>query len=444
MSSPRRKSARRWPPTSRSRWPRSGCRTPRCTCAWPTVPTRRPNGRPAWTPPPTAGRAGGSTWTSPTSTSGPRTSGARRSTSGSGSVSGACGRRSPVECSPSSSRCTRAASGGWGSKTRRSAAAEIAKWTDQSERIGRALSASALAARHATSDELAWLLRHAMMGSLGEPPASASNPADRGVRARSRACSRARCTTVARCSSSSTPPGDSYAAFLSFSRFPDVMSFPDGEPWLHYADSLPFPVEVSSRMRLIPPAEGQQGRQPPPGPRPGHGRAHPRGRGGGADRAGRADRRGPDARARHHQGTAAVRVRLAPADRERARPRTCASGGSRRSSSTTGTSASTSSTRPATSSRCCASRCPATACGSTPTCSASRCTRSRAACRPPPWTWGTGSPRVWAGSARISARRWAGPAPSCTSTRCWPRRATGRPRSRSPVSRAAARPRWRC
>ena len=52
--------------------------------------------------------------------------------------------------------------------------------------------------------------------------------------------------------------GESYAAFLSFARFPDLMSFPDGEPWLHYADSLPFPVEVSSRMHLIPPAKASK------------------------------------------------------------------------------------------------------------------------------------------------------------------------------------------
>jgi len=36
------------------------------------------------------------------------------------------------------------------------------------------------------------------------------------------------------------------------------MAFPDGEPWLHYADSLPFPVEVSSRMRLVPPAKASK------------------------------------------------------------------------------------------------------------------------------------------------------------------------------------------
>src|SRR5262249_32588113 len=54
------------------------------------------------------------------------------------------------------------------------------------------------------------------------------------------------------------PAGESFVAFLSFSRFPDVMSFPDGEPWLHFSDSLPFPVEISSRMRLIPPAKASK------------------------------------------------------------------------------------------------------------------------------------------------------------------------------------------
>jgi len=52
--------------------------------------------------------------------------------------------------------------------------------------------------------------------------------------------------------------GESYTAFISFARFPDVMSFPEGEPWLHYADSLPFPVEFSSRMKLIPPAKASK------------------------------------------------------------------------------------------------------------------------------------------------------------------------------------------
>jgi len=53
-------------------------------------------------------------------------------------------------------------------------AAEIARWTDQAERLGRALGSSALAARHATSDDIAWLFRHALMGTLGDPRPSAA------------------------------------------------------------------------------------------------------------------------------------------------------------------------------------------------------------------------------------------------------------------------------
>ena len=33
---------------------------------------------------------------------------------------------------------------------------------------------------------------------------------------------------------------------------------PSQQPWLHFADSLPFPVEISSRMRLIPQAKASK------------------------------------------------------------------------------------------------------------------------------------------------------------------------------------------
>ena len=53
-------------------------------------------------------------------------------------------------------------------------AGEIAKWTEQAERLGRALTSGALAARHATSREVAWLFRHTLMGSLNDPLPSAA------------------------------------------------------------------------------------------------------------------------------------------------------------------------------------------------------------------------------------------------------------------------------
>jgi RecA/RadA recombinase len=136
-------------------------------------------------------------------------------------------------------------------------AGEITRWGDQAERLGRALAASALAARHATSDEIAWLVRHTLMGTAGDPRPSA-------VRRRRWGAGEIESLYEGQVHNGRTilrlehPEGESYEAFLSFSRFPDVMSFPDGEPWLHFADSLPFPVEVSSRMKLIPPAKASK------------------------------------------------------------------------------------------------------------------------------------------------------------------------------------------
>ena len=135
--------------------------------------------------------------------------------------------------------------------------AEIAKWTDNAERLGRALNASALAARHASAGEIAWLIQHTLMQTAGEPLPSATKRRRWGSgeidtlfegqihNGRTLLCLE-------------HLSGESYAAFLSFARFPDLMSFPDGEPWLHFADSLPFPVEISARMKLIPPAKASK------------------------------------------------------------------------------------------------------------------------------------------------------------------------------------------
>src|SRR6516164_2523360 len=136
-------------------------------------------------------------------------------------------------------------------------AGEIAKWTDQAERLGRALSGSAIRARHATSEDIAWLFRHTLSGTAGDPPASA-------VRRRTWGTGEIEALLEGQVHNGRTllhleqPEGEAWTAFLSFSRFPDVMSFPEGEPWLHFADSLPFPVEISSRMKLISPAKASK------------------------------------------------------------------------------------------------------------------------------------------------------------------------------------------
>jgi hypothetical protein len=136
-------------------------------------------------------------------------------------------------------------------------AAELARWTQQAERLGRALGSSALAATHASSDDVAWLFRHVLAGTTTEQPASAA-------RRRTWGAGEIESLLEGQVDNGRTtlrlehPSGESWAAFLSFARFPDVMYFPEGEPWLHYADALPFPVEASLRMKLIAPARASK------------------------------------------------------------------------------------------------------------------------------------------------------------------------------------------
>ncbi|WP_433497963.1 ATP-binding protein [Sphaerimonospora sp. CA-214678] len=136
-------------------------------------------------------------------------------------------------------------------------AREIERWTEAAERLGRALASSALYARHATSTEVAWLFQHAASGGLGDPPPSAS-PRRRWGRGEIESLVEGQIHNGRSLLRIVQPTGDSYIAHLSFARFPDLMPFPDGEPWLHFADQLPFPVEVSSRMRLVPPVRASK------------------------------------------------------------------------------------------------------------------------------------------------------------------------------------------
>ncbi|GGT17713.1 ATP-binding protein [Nonomuraea spiralis] len=134
---------------------------------------------------------------------------------------------------------------------------EIGRWTESAERLGRALASSALYARHTTSVEVAWLFQHAAAGALGDPPPSAS-PKRRWGKGEIESLVEGEIHNGRSLLRIVQPQGDSYVANLSFARFPDLMPFPDGEPWMHFADQLPFPVEISSRMRLIPPVKASK------------------------------------------------------------------------------------------------------------------------------------------------------------------------------------------
>ena len=207
-SSPRPPSARRWPPTSPSRWPRSGWPTPRCTCGSRTGRTRRRSGRPSWTRPRTAVRAGSLTWRRCTGTSGPRTSGPRRSTSASGSASAACGRSFRGGLLAQFASSYRAAEQALG-------LIDEAVPASRDRPLDRAGRAARPGARRQRAGRRARQLRRSR---LAVPPragrdgrrAAARRPraGAPGGRARSSRCWKARCTTAGRCCGWSTRPGN--------------------------------------------------------------------------------------------------------------------------------------------------------------------------------------------------------------------------------------------
>src|SRR5262249_11640898 len=111
--------------------------------------------------------------------------------------------------------------------------------------------------RHATSEEIAWLFRHALAQTMGDPPPSA-------VRRRTWGAGEIEALLEGQVHNGRTllhlerPEGGAWGAVLSVSRFPHLLHFPGGGPWLHFADSLRFRVEISSRMRFISPAKASK------------------------------------------------------------------------------------------------------------------------------------------------------------------------------------------
>src|SRR5690606_6983099 len=102
-----------------------------------------------------------------------------------------------------------------------------------------------------------WLFQHAAAGGLADGPPSAS-PKRRWGKGEIEALVEGEIHNGRSLLRIVQPQGDSYVAHLSFARFPDLMPFPDGEPWMHFADQLPFPVrseehtsELQSREKLV-------------------------------------------------------------------------------------------------------------------------------------------------------------------------------------------------
>jgi len=134
---------------------------------------------------------------------------------------------------------------------------EIERWTGLSRSAGITLGASELHARHATAAEMAWLIRHIAQGPAQDlvalPGQKSYGPDDvAGLLDGSFTETK---TQLIRDAADTT----SYSSVLTFASFPKTMTYPNGgPPWAVLADwsaSPAFPVEYSSRVNLMDPAQ---------------------------------------------------------------------------------------------------------------------------------------------------------------------------------------------
>lgn len=133
---------------------------------------------------------------------------------------------------------------------------ELADWRQKARTTHRILAESQLRAVPATNDEVAWLIANPFWPEMEQPDPSASEATEWGP---GEMRSLVEGTIVHNRKwleiEQVTPSGDmgkAYSATLAVSRFPDVLLYPEQEPWIHFAASFPFPVDFNIRFAVVP------------------------------------------------------------------------------------------------------------------------------------------------------------------------------------------------
>lgn len=135
--------------------------------------------------------------------------------------------------------------------------AEIQRWTVQAQAIRTALGNSHLHARSIDSAEVAWLISKPLWPGIDCPEATSSDREVWGsgeieMLTEGVVKNGYRHLEITQASPGTGEDVTGYVATLAVARFPEVMHFPEHEPWLHYAASLPFQVDQSVRFTLVP------------------------------------------------------------------------------------------------------------------------------------------------------------------------------------------------
>lgn len=142
---------------------------------------------------------------------------------------------------------------------------EISYWRRKEEDFGNTLlnsSVGTIAGRpnfpsRATSEEIAWLIKKNLYPGMYVPEVSASPHESWGygevrLLGIGQLERKMRHIEITQFDPETGEEATGYRATLSFSRFPDVMNFPEMEPWIHSASALPFDVDIHSRITIEP------------------------------------------------------------------------------------------------------------------------------------------------------------------------------------------------
>lgn len=137
------------------------------------------------------------------------------------------------------------------------AESELDHFRDKARDVQRSLGQSQLRAVPAHPNTVAWLAMKPLYPDMVTPPPTSVDrrvwgPGEVHALAEGFIENHRRHLAITQVDWESGEEITGYVATLCFSRFPDVLAFPDQEPWMHFASALAFPVEISSRFTLVP------------------------------------------------------------------------------------------------------------------------------------------------------------------------------------------------
>jgi hypothetical protein len=138
---------------------------------------------------------------------------------------------------------------------------ELQGWRAKAREVQRSLGQSHINAAPASPNAVAWLVRKILHPNTACPPPTASpnrawGPGEIEALAEGVISNGRRFLEIDQNIDGDSAPG--FTATLCLSRFPDVLLFPEQEPWMHCAAALAFPVDLSSRITLVPSARVQR------------------------------------------------------------------------------------------------------------------------------------------------------------------------------------------